>query len=131
MILLWLKPSIRPLFPADDSPLRVNLSACAMDMKYVNTLTAKKPTVLVINHANPFAINEVYNGQIRTRFNGITATFGVDSKASLDVVSGKFNPTGKMPFTTPVRQQAVEKNKEGEGYALFKFGESSGYKQLQ
>jgi beta-glucosidase len=25
VILLWVKPSIRPLFPANDSPLRVNL----------------------------------------------------------------------------------------------------------
>ncbi|TMI67846.1 MAG: glycoside hydrolase family 3 protein, partial [Bacteroidetes bacterium] len=34
VILLWLKPAMRPLFPADDSPLKVNLSACAVDVKY-------------------------------------------------------------------------------------------------
>ena len=138
VILLWVKPTIRPLFPADDSPLRVNLSNCAVDVKYINSLTAKKPTVLVINYANPFVIDEVYNQQTNKRFLGVLATFGVEPEALLDVVTGKYNPTGKMPFTTPVSQQAVEKNKEdlpgykeGEGYALFKFGEGLGYKQVQ
>jgi beta-glucosidase len=138
VILLWVKPTIRPLFPSDPSPLKVNLSNCAVDVKYINALTAKKPTVLVINYANPFAINEVYNDQTRNRFAGVMATFGLEPEALLDVVSGKFNPTGKMPFTTPVSQQVVEKNKEdlpghkeGNGYALFKFGEGLGYKQLQ
>ncbi|WP_266205060.1 glycoside hydrolase family 3 protein [Pontibacter kalidii] len=134
VILLWVKPTIRPLFPSDASPLRVNLSNCAVDVQYVNALTAKKPTVLVINYANPFAINEVYNDQTSNRFIGVMATFGLEPEALLDVVSGKFNPTGKMPFTTPVNQQVVEKNmedlpgyKEGEGYALFTFGEGLGY----
>jgi beta-glucosidase len=138
VILLWVKPTIRPLFPSDPSPLRVNLSNCAVDVKYINGLTAKKPTVLVINYANPFAINEVYNDQTRNRFTGVMATFGLEPEALLDVVSGKFNPTGKMPFTTPVNQQVVEKNKEDlpgykedDGYALFKFGEGLGYGQLQ
>ncbi|GGK89094.1 glycoside hydrolase family 3 N-terminal domain-containing protein [Rufibacter glacialis] len=138
VILLWVKPTIRPLFPSDDSPLRVNLSNCAVDVNYINTLTARKPTVLVINYANPFVIDEVYNDQTRNRFTGVMATFGVEPEALLDVVTGKTNPTGKMPFTTPVSQQAVENNKEdlpgykeGDGYALFKFGEGLGYKQVQ
>ncbi len=134
VILLWLKPSIRPLFPSNNSPLQVNLSACAVDVNYVNKLTARKPTILAINFANPFVIDEVYNQQTTNRFPGILATFGVEPTALLDVVSGKFNPTGKMPFTTPVSQQAVENNKEdlpgykeGDGYALFRFGEGLGY----
>lgn len=50
VILLWIKPSVRPLFPANDAPLRVDLSSCAVDVSYINTLTAKKPTILVINY---------------------------------------------------------------------------------
>ncbi|WP_181305476.1 glycoside hydrolase family 3 N-terminal domain-containing protein [Rufibacter sp. XAAS-G3-1] len=138
VILLWLKPAIRPLFPADDSPLRVNLSSCAVDVTYVNALTSRKPTIMVINYANPFVIDEVYNQKTNNRFLGVLATFGVEPEALLDIVTGKSNPTGKMPFTTPVSQQAVENNKEdlpgykeGEAYALFKFGEGLSYKQLQ
>jgi len=130
VILLWIKPAMRPLFPADDSPLRVDLSACAIDVDYINGLTAKKPTVLAINYANPFVIDEIFNEQTKDRFLGVIATFGVEPEALLDVVSGKFNPTGKMPFTTPISQQVVEANKEdvpgymeAEGYALFRFDE--------
>jgi len=50
-------------------------------------------------------------------------------------VSGNFNPTGKMPFTTPVSEEAVLKNKEdvpgyleGAGYGLFKYDEGMTYK---
>ncbi|WP_262245061.1 glycoside hydrolase family 3 protein [Parapedobacter soli] len=134
VILLWVKPSIRPLFPADDSPLRVNLSSCGIDVDYVNGLTANKPTILAINYSNPFVIDEVFNPQTQDRFIGVLATFGIQPEALLDVVAGRFNPTGKMPFTTPISEAAVENNKEdlpgyaeGADYALFKFDEGLGY----
>lgn len=83
-------------------------------------------------------INEVYNNQTSDRFLGVLATSGVEPEALLDVVTGKYNPSGKMPFTTPISQQAVERNREdlpgymeGEGYALFKYGEGLKYEQLQ
>lgn len=79
-------------------------------------------------------IDEVYNAQTQGRFGGILATFGVQPEALLDIVSGKFTPTAKMPFTTPVSEQTVENNKEdlpgyeeGPDYALFKFGEGLRY----
>lgn len=134
VILLWIKPVMRPLFPADQSPLMVNLSNCAVDVEYINSLTAKKPTVLAINYANPFVIDEIYNENTQDRFQGVLATFGIAPEALLDVVSGQFDPSGKMPFTTPIDNEAVEKNREdvpgydeGEGYGLFQFGEGMGY----
>ncbi|MGB4292195.1 MAG: hypothetical protein WBJ37_04845 [Bacteroidales bacterium] len=52
----------------------------------------------------------------------------------LDVITGKFNPNGKMPFATPVSDEAVENQKEyvpgfmeGENYALFKYDEGLSY----
>ncbi len=55
-------------------------------------------------------------------------------EALLDVVTGKFNPVGKMLFTTPISEKAVENNREdvpgymeGEGYALFKYDEGMSY----
>ena len=63
------------------------------------------------------------------------ATFGTTSDAVLDVITGKFNPSGKMPFSTPISDQAVENQKEdvpgymeGEGYALFNYDEGLSYK---
>ena len=79
-------------------------------------------------------IDEIYNNETEDRYLGVLASFGVDPQALLDVVSGKFKPTGKMPFTTPISELAVENNKEdlpgydeGPDYALFKFGEGLSY----
>ncbi|SFH16757.1 glycoside hydrolase family 3 protein [Pontibacter chinhatensis] len=58
-------------------------------------------------------VDEVYNNQTNSRFLGVLATFGVEPEALLDVVTGKYNPNGKMPLSTPVSQQAVERNREG------------------
>ena len=134
MVLLWVKPSMRPLFPSNDKPLRVILSECAVDVNYINQLIAKKPTILAINFTSPFVINEVYNDK-STSIKGVIATFGCAPEALLDVVSGNFNPTGKMPFTTPISEEAVLKNKEdvpgyleGDAYGLFKYDEGMTYK---
>jgi beta-glucosidase len=133
IILLWIKPTMRPLFPSNDKPLRVILSECAVDIAYVNQLLAKKPTVLAINFTSPFVINEIYDDKSPS-VNGILATFGCTPEALLDVVTGKFKPTGKMPFTTPISEDAVLKNKEdvpgyleGDSYGLFKYDEGMGY----
>jgi beta-glucosidase len=75
-------------------------------------------------------IEEIDKGKTR----GIIATFGTTQEALLDIVSGKFKPTGKMPFTTPKNMQAVEANKsdvpgylEGPDYGLFIFGHGLTY----
>ena len=134
IVLLWVRPTMRPLFPSNDKPLRLVLSACAVDVNYVNQLVVKKPTILAINFTSPFVINEVYNDK-STSIRGVVATFGCAPEALLDVVSGNFSPTGKMPFTTPISEEAVLKNKEdvpgyleGDAYGLFKYDEGLTYK---
>lgn len=136
VVLLWLRPVVKPLFESTKEPLKVSLSSSAVDVDYVNKLTAKKPTVLVMNYSNPFVINEIYNDATKDRFIGVLATFGTTNEALLDVVSGKFNPTGKMPFTTPLNDEVVASNKEdlpgykeGKGYGLFMFNEGLSYKK--
>lgn len=140
IVLLWVKPSMRPLFPSNDKPLRVILSECAVDVNYVNQLITKKPTILAINFTSPFVINEIYSDKNTSAISsqqsikGVIATFGCTPEALLDVVTGTFNPTGKMPFTTPISEEAVLKNKEdvpgyleADGYGLFKYDEGLTY----
>lgn len=62
------------------------------------------------------------------------ATFGRTADALLDVITGKYKPTGKMPFSTPASEAAVRSQKEdvpgyleGAGYALFKYDEGLTY----
>jgi beta-glucosidase len=96
-------------------------------------LTAKKPAILVVNYSNPWVINEIYNDKTKN-IKGVLATFGTTSDALLDVITGKYNPSGKMPFSTPVSDLAVTNQKEdvpgyleGKGYALFNYDEGLSY----
>lgn len=128
-LILWLQPTGNSLFRSTGEPISLSLSKCGIDVAYVNKLTAKKPSVLVVNYTNPWVINEVYNEKTKNIV-GVLATFGTKADALLDVITGKFNPSGKMPFSTPISDLAVTNQKEdvpgyleGEGYALFNYGE--------
>jgi beta-glucosidase len=136
VVLLWITPGSKSLFQSDGSPLYLSLSKNGVDVAYIKTLSAKKPTILVVNYTNPWVIDEIYNEETRKNFKGVIATFNTTSDALLDVVMGKFNPTGKMPFTTPVSEEAVQKQLsdvpgylKGPGYPLFKYNEGLSYKK--
>ncbi len=134
IIVLWITPGSKSLFDSDSSPLLLSLSKNAVDIDYVNQLTKKKPTVLVINYTNPWVIDEIYNQQTISNIKAVIATFGTSTDALIDVITGKFNPTGKMPFTTPGSEKAVLENKpdlpgyrESKEYPLFKYNEGISY----
>ncbi len=132
-LILWLQPTGNSLFGSTGDPISLSLSKCGVDVAYVNKLTAKKTSVLVVNYSNPWVINEVYNEKTKNIV-GVLATFGTKADALLDVITGKFNPSGKMPFSTPVSDLAVTNQKEdvpgyleGAGYALFNYDEGLSY----
>ena len=134
IVLLWIKPSGTPLFGSKGNPLYVSLSKNGVDVKYINSLIGKKPSILVVNYDNPWVIDEVYNDKTKGNIKAVLATFGTTADALIDVAIGKFNPSGKMPFTTPVSEEAVKTNQEdvpgymeGEGYGLFKYDEGLSY----
>jgi len=135
VILLWLTPGSKSLFESDGSPIYLSLSKNGIDVSHVNALIAKKPTILAINYTNPWVINEIYNPTVQTNCKGIIATFNTTAVALLDIVTGKFNPSGQMPFTTPISEEAVQKQLsdvpgylKGKEYALFRYGEGLRYK---
>jgi beta-glucosidase len=87
-----------------------------------------------VNFTNPWVIDEVYNAKTMGNIKGVIATFNTTQDALLDVFTGKFNPTGKMPFTTPVSEEAVAKQLsdvpgylKGKEYPLFKYNEGISY----
>ena len=135
VIIAWITSGSKSLFDSDGSPLYLSLSKNAVDVDYINKLTAKKPTVLVINYTNPWVIDEIYSDKNKGNIKAVLATFGTTIEAVLDVVTGKFNPTGKMPFTTPVSEEAAQNQKsdvpgylKGANYPLFKYNEGLNYK---
>jgi beta-glucosidase len=129
-VLLWLIPSGGSLFSSAGKPIELSLSKNKIDVAHVNELIKSKPTMLAINYTSPWVINELDMDNTKT----VLATFGTTTDALIDIISGAFKPTGKMPFSTPISEQAVVENKsdvpghlENKGYALFKFGDGLSY----
>lgn len=130
VVVLWLFPRSAGLFGSRGDDIQIELSKNSIDVDYVNKLKDKKPTVTVINFSSPWVISEIENGNANT----MLATFGTTTDALLDVLSGKFNPTGKMPFSVPASNDKVLNNqsdvpgyKEADDYALFKFDDGLSY----
>ena len=130
LVVLWLTPTSGSLFSSTGAEIQLQLSNNKINVPYINEVTSSKPTVVVINYSNPWVIDEIDTKNLQT----VLATFGTSTDALLDVLDGKYNPTGKMPFTTPKSRQAVLDNQsdvpgylKSEGYALFKFNQGIGY----
>ena len=130
VVVLWLTPNMGSLFSASSAPIELQLSKNKIDIAHVNETTYHKPTVVVINYTSPWVIDEIDNPNVKT----VLATFGTSTDALLDVLSGKFNPGGKMPFTTPVSRKAVLDNQSDvpgymkpKEYALFRLGDGLSY----
>ena len=129
VVLLWLIPNAGGLFSSAGKPIELRLSKNRIDIAHIKELMAKKPTVVAVNFSSPWVIDEI-EGNAKS----VVATFGTTAAALLDIVSGAYNPTGKLPFTIPSSEQAVIANKsdvpgnqEPKGYALFKFGSGLRY----
>ena len=65
---------------------------------------------------------------------GVLATFGTTQDALLEVITGKFNPVGKMPFTTPISEEQAQQQQsdvpgylKGKQYGLFWYDEGLRY----
>ncbi|MFN3849072.1 MAG: glycoside hydrolase family 3 N-terminal domain-containing protein [Spirosomataceae bacterium] len=130
VVLLWLIPSAGGLFSSNGKAIELSLSKNKIDVARVNEIINSKPTIVAVNFTNPWVIDEIDKGKTKA----VLATFGTTQDALLDVVSGAFKPTGKLPFTIPASEKAVAENKsdvpgfmEPEGYALFKFGHGLSY----
>ena len=66
-----------------------------------------KPTVVSIHFDRPYVVPEVAREAA-----AVVATFGVSDAALLDVLTGKFAPTGRLPFELPSSMDAVRAQKE-------------------
>jgi beta-glucosidase len=130
LVVLWLIPSTGGLFGSRGAEIHNELSKNNIDVEYVNKIKTQKPTAIAVNFSNPWVISEIDNGNMNT----VLATFGTTTDALLDVLSGKFNPSGKMPFSIPASTEAVRNNLadvpgalEKEGYAVFNYDDGIGF----
>ena len=96
----WIIPS-NSVFNSNGEPISISLSTKGIDVGHIKEVIRAVPTLLVIDYSNPWVINEIYDDKNKGNVVGVFATFGTTPEALLDVITGKFNPAGKMPFSTP------------------------------
>jgi beta-glucosidase len=98
-----------------------NLAFQGKALEHIQETMRTKPTVVSIYLDRPAVIPEIARGAA-----ALLGTFGAGDRALLDVVFGKFTPTGKLPFELPSSMEAVEKQREDVPYdsddPLFEFG---------
>lgn len=108
----------------------VDLTIAAERLGPVRALMQKKPTIVVLQFDSPYVIPELANEAA-----GLLATFGVSDEALFDVLMGKFNPVGKLPFEIPSSMEAVRAQLEDLPYdskePLFKFGAGLSYNRAK
>ena len=92
-------------------------------------LTRSKPTVTVLTIQRPPVVP-----QINAASKAVIADFECEDDIILELVFGKFNPTGKLPIEIPSSMEAVEKQKEDVPYdsedPLYPFGYGLSFETL-
>ncbi|BDH62483.1 beta-glucosidase [Lysinibacillus sp. PLM2] len=101
---ILLMPKIDPLSQSE-STLTIGPDTGIENVYRINEIQKKIPTILAIDFKNPWLINE-----FEPNAASIVATFGVKTESLIDVLRGKFNPVGKLPFTIPADSKAVKKD---------------------
>lgn len=80
------------------------------DMLLVNETKAKmgdKPVIVIINVLKPMVFSEIEKSA-----SAILVHFGVQDQALMDIISGKVEPSGLLPFQMPANMKTVEKQFE-------------------
>lgn len=120
---------------------RCELTLCGRQSELIKKLSATgKPLVFAMLHGKPFAINEeseLCNAVISSWFGGESG-----SQAICDVILGKVNPAGRLPFSLPRRSTMIpcyysmlpgasNEYYEGKGDALYPFGFGLSYTDFE
>lgn len=71
------------------------------------TLIGDKPVIISMELSNPAIVSE-----FESKIQGLVVSFGVQPQAILDIISGKFEPSGLLPIQMPANMETVEKQKE-------------------
>jgi beta-glucosidase len=104
----------------------IELTLPVEQVAQIQALMRKKPTIVVVQFDKPLVIPELARESA-----ALLATFGVSDEALFDVLTGRFNPRGKLPFELPSSMEAVRQQLEDLPYdsrdPLFKFGAGLSY----
>jgi beta-glucosidase len=100
--LLFLQPS--QVEVADTVDIKLS-PVTGINVAKIQEIEAAVPTVLAINFSTAWVINDVEPGAA-----AVVGTFDVKANALIDLVRGRFAPSGKLPLSIPASQAAVDAN---------------------
>ena len=127
----WAIVRLKAPFEPREGYLERNFRAGDLDFKgeekrRILDMLERIPTIVVIYLDRPAVIPE-----IAEKSAGLLAEFGASDSAVLDVIFGRFNPSGKLPFELPSSMEAVRNQKEDLPYdsenPVFPFGHGLTY----
>ena len=81
-----------------------------------------KPVIVTVNVANPLVFSE-----LEPDANAILVSFGVQDQALLDILTGKAEPSARLPMQMPASMSAVEKQAEDVPFDMPVYRDSAGH----
>ena len=90
-----------------DKTVTVSNSSDLSTILTTKSQMGNKPVIVVVNISRPMIFNE-----FESRVDGIIARFGIGEQAIMDIISGKYEPSGLLPLQMPANMNTVEKQKE-------------------
>ena len=82
----------------------------------------KRPVIVVINMLNPMVMKE-----IEPYADAVIAVFDVQAQAVMDIVSGRCEPSGLLPFQLPRDMSAVELHCEDKPHDMPCYCDTQGH----
>jgi len=99
----------------------IDLTLAPDRLEKLRALMKARPTIVAMYFDRPYVVPELAKESA-----ALLAHFGVSDEALLDVLTGSYAPTGKLPFELPSSMQAVQEQKEDVPHdsknPLFPFG---------
>ena len=85
-------------------------------------LMGDKPVVVTLNLTRPAVVAEFEDAA-----DAILLCFGVQNKAKLDIIAGRFEPQGLLPFQMPADMHTVETQNEDEPHDMVPYRDQDGH----
>ena len=101
---IWIMPSTN-LFARSPITLEIGPDTEIENVDRIVEIQKTVPTITAIDFKNPWLIAD-----LEPHSESLIATFGTKPEALMDVIFGRFNPVGKLPFTIPRNQEEVDQD---------------------